>query len=61
MRLTDAFICLDCQWVFDSTEYTTCPRCCNKWTLRLSKVLNREPEKAQDGKVVLMKKRRMGV
>jgi rRNA maturation endonuclease Nob1 len=41
IKLTDAYLCLDCQAVFSIRDYDTCPICCNKWVLSLGRIMNR--------------------
>lgn len=59
MKLTDAMLCLDCNEVFEGC--TACPRCLNKYSMSLSRVLNRkEPEREVVKLSVVKGKRRAG-
>ena len=61
MRLTDATLCLDCQWLYDAREFRACPKCLNKYGMSLSRVLNRSEAKVPVSEnVIPMQKRKVG-
>jgi rRNA maturation endonuclease Nob1 len=39
MKLTEAFICLDCDEIFNIKETKVCPACGNKYSIFLSKYI----------------------
>lgn len=41
MKLINARLCCNCEWVYDEFDGDTCPKCTSKHFLSIAKVLNR--------------------
>lgn len=53
MKLTDAFLCLDCNEVFgvQIVSDARCPKCCNKFSWPLARFLNKTDKKSYTSEI----------